>query len=332
MAVPPIGSVLTPSGFIVLSAEGQVVLNWNYTPLATTFYINRSTDNTTFTNIGQTSALEYSDSTGVVGTLYYYQLQAATVSFSSNPTLSVTGQSLNPGETTVGNIMLESKQRCDKVNTENITQQEWVSMINQSYKELYDILIQKFADEYYVATPYSYTTSQDLQLYPLPTDFYKLLLVECALNPGDQNSWVTLREFQFIQKNLYNYPNVYTFYGITNLRYRLTGTNLNIVPVPQGGQTIRIWYAPRPSQLISLNQTVDGVSGWEEYIVADVCRKAMIKEESDSGPFAQQKGELMKRIEEAAENRNIGEPERVSDSKLRNFSWFDPGDSNGCGY
>lgn len=201
-------------------------------------------------------------------------------------------------------------------------------MISQSRKELYDIIIQKFGNDYYLKTPYTYTTSQNLQFYPLPDDFYKLLGVEVALNPGDPSSWVTLKKFEFIQRNLWNYPNVYTFYGITNLRYRLEDNNLYIVPIPTGGETLRIWYAPRPDQLINDTDIVDGVSGWEEYIIVDCCIKALAKEESDVSIFAGQKQALLKRIEEAAENRDIGEPETVSDSKMRNFAWSD---DNGWG-
>lgn len=328
MPIPPLGPVLTPAGFSLVSYQGQVGLSWNLTPLATTYYINRSTDNATFANIAQTASLSYVDTTGVVGTIYYYQIQAATGSYSSNPTASLAGISLKPGQTTLGNMRLEAQQRCNFENKPFITTQEWNSMISQSRKELYDIIIQKFGNDYYLKTPYTYTTSQNLQFYPLPDDFYKLLGVEVALNPGDPSSWVTLKKFEFIQRNLWNYPNVYTFYGITNLRYRLEDNNLYIVPIPTGGETLRIWYAPRPDQLINDTDIVDGVSGWEEYIIVDCCIKALAKEESDVSIFAGQKQALLKRIEEAAENRDIGEPETVSDSKMRNFAWSD---DNGWG-
>lgn len=329
MAIPATGNVLTPTGFICVSAENSVLLSWDPTPLASTFYISRSTDNVSFTQLAQVSTLSFSDSSGTVGTLYYYILQAGNGTNSSLPTAALSGQPLNPGQTTVGNIKLEAQQRCNKEGSIFYTDQEWNSMINQSYKELYDILVQKFGNDYYVATPYTYTTTQNLELYPLPSDFYKLLLVEVALNKADPNSYITLRQYEFIQKNLYNYPNIYTFYGITNLRYRLNGSNLSIVPTPSSGQTLRIWYAPRPNQLINDTDTVDAISGWEEYIVTDVCIKALVKEESDVTIYAQQKMALLKRIEEAAENRNIGEPQRVSDSRQRNFAWGDPGDFGG---
>lgn len=333
MSVPAIGNVLTPSGFQVMSAQAQVVLTWNFAPLATIYYVNRSTNGVSFTNLGSTTALTYNDTTGTVGTVYYYQVQAGNGTASSLPTQSLQALSLNPGQTTVGNLRLECQQRINKENSQFYTTQEWNSMISQSYKELWDIIAQKFGDDYYVATPYTYTTAQTVQFYPLPLDFKALLGVEVALNPNDPNSWISLRQFEFVQRNLYNYPNIYTFYGITNLRYRLNGNNLYIVPNPQGGQTIRIWYVPRPNQLINDTDTVDAVAGWEEYIVADCCIKALAKEETDVSVFAAQKMALLKRIEEAAENRNIGDPQRVSDSKLRNFQWGEPGDfGNGGGY
>lgn len=335
MAIPPVGAIPTPVNFLAVSAQGQVLLSWDQAVTATTYYVSRSTDNITFAQLAQTASLSYSDTTGVLNTIYYYYVQAATVLNSSAPTPSQSGQSLKPGQTTVGNIRLQAQQRCDRVNSDFITDQEWNSYINESYKELYDILIQKFGDDYYVATPYTYTTSGTVDpvtqasTYPLPMDFYKLLGVEVALNPQDPNSWVTLRKFEFIQRNLWNFPNVYTFYGVTNLRYRLNGNNLYIVPIASSGQTIRIWYAPRPNQLINDTDTLDMVSGWEEYIIADICIKAMAKEESDVTVFAAQKGALLQRITEVGENRDIGEPETVSDSKLRNFSWSD---TNGNGF
>ena len=145
------------------------------------------------------------------------------------------------------------------------------------------------------------------------------------MNP---NSWITIRPFEFIQRNLWNYPNVYTFYGVTNLRYRLNGNNLMLVPITVSGQTLRIWYVPRPNQLKRTTDTVDAIAGWEEYIVADVCIKMLAKEESDVSVFAAQKLALLKRIEEAAENRNIADPSCISDSKQRNFGWTNSNDGN----
>lgn len=329
MPAPAVGNVVTPSDFLVTSAQDQVVMSWFSVPNATTYYINRSTDNVTFTELGSTTGLSYSDTTAVVGTIYYYTVQAATASASSPATPSQTGQALHPGQTTVGNLVLECQQRTDRVNSDNITTQEWISMLSQSYKWLYNLLVQKFGDDYFITTPVTYVTTGQInptyqaQVFALPSDFFKCMRVEVALNAADPNSWITLRQFNAIQANLWNYPNVYTFYGITNLRYRIWDRYLQIVPIASSGQTLRLWYTPRPSQLISLSDVVDGISAFEELMVVDTCIKALAKTEEDPSIFILQKKELLLEVNEAAENRNVGEPQTVSDSRTRNFAWSD---------
>lgn len=337
MAVPPLGNLITPSQFLATSAQGQVVLNWDATPLTTLYYINRSTDGISYTNIANTAAITYSDATGTVDVIYYYTVQSSNGTNSSPATAAQIGQSLLPGETCVSNLVLEAKQRIDRVYANNITDQEWISMLSQSYKWLYNLIVESYGNDYFIAPPYTWTTSgvidpvYQAQVFLLPPDFYKLMRCEVALNPSDANSWITLREFQAIQANLWNYPNVYTFYGITNLRYRLWGKYLQIVPISQAGQTIRIWYTPRPSQLVNMTDVIDGFSAWEELLVVDTCIKGLAKTEEDVSVFAAQKMELVKDVVDAAANRNVGEPEKVSDSRTRNFAWSDDDGSMGGG-
>lgn len=330
MAIPS-----TPTTFVVQSGNGLATLSWDQMAGSTSYLIQRSQDNITFAPVvtltGSPLANSYTDSTVTPGLQYYYQVAAANGSGTSAYTVSQSTIVENLGLTSLASIRLQAQQRCDRVNSQFILTTEWNSYATQSYKELFDLLAQKFGDDYFEANPYTYTTVQNQNLYPLPIDFYKLLGVEVALNPADPNSWVSLRKFEFVQRNLWNYPNVYTFYGVTNLRYRLNGNNLYVVPIPSAGQTLRIWYVPRPQVLMLDTDTVDGVSGWEEYIIVDMCIKALNKEESDTSVFMAQKAALKQRIEEAAENRDIGSPETVSDTRKMNFAWGDGQEGNGFG-
>lgn len=238
---------------------------------------------------------------------------------------------LNPGSTTLGQMRLQAQQMADMVNSQFVTDFEWNLYLNQSWKELYDIITTKFSEDYYVACPATYTTDNCTQLYPLPTDFYKLLGAEIQLNTGNPQSWVTMKNFNFIDRNRWSYPNVYTFYGITNLRYRLVGNQLMIVPQPQSGQTLRLWYNPKPCNLVNDVDILEGVSGWEEYVIIDACIKAWNKQESDPSVFMQQKAYLLARIDASAANRDAGEASHVSDSKSLNYGWGSGSDFNGNG-
>src|ERR1035437_6448431 len=107
MSIPVIGSVLTPANFQVMSQENQVQVTWSFSPLATIYYVSRSSDGITYAELGTTTLLEYADTTGVVGTVYWYYVQAGqtitSIPYSSNPTVAQKALSLNPGITTVGN-------------------------------------------------------------------------------------------------------------------------------------------------------------------------------------------------------------------------------------
>lgn len=324
-----------PSQFFIQQGDSQVYLSWALTTGATGYTVQRSTDGVTFTTLASPVINNYLDTTVTPNTLYYYQLASTNIDGSSAYTAPQSTIPTKIGQMSLGQLRLMSQQRADRVNSQFLTLPEWNQNITNSAKELFDILVQKFGDDYFITTPYTYTTTGQVdtdyqaQMFPLPDNFYKLILAEVALNPGDSNSWVTIKQYNRIQQNLWNYPNVYTFYGITNLRYRLTDRYIQLVPLASAGQTLRIWYVPRPTALIQDTDVILGMSGWEEYVIVDAAIKALQKEESDVNVLMAQKMELLKRIESAAENRNISEPQVVSDSKRRNFSWGDPGDGYG---
>lgn len=249
---------------------------------------------------------------------------------------------------TLTQLITAVRQRADFVNSQFVTDAELTSYINQSYFELYDLLIQKYGDNYYVADPAVFSTDGSTMQYPLPngtlTSFtngrtgatsyqapaiYKLLGVDLELANQSQ-SFVTIRPFNFSDRNRYAVPNFQSFYGVTNMRYRLNGDYLWLTPIPASGQQIQIWYAPRLTQLSSGSDTCDGISGWTEYIIVDAAIKALAKEESDTSVFMAQKQGLIQRIEAAGENRDAANPATIADSQYSDM-WWPTGNGNGSG-
>lgn len=234
---------------------------------------------------------------------------------------------LVPGQTTLEVLRQAAQRRADMVENGFITDAEWTEYINGSYAELYDLLVQKYGDNYFVQDPATITTDGTSDQYSLPDDFYKLLGVDLQVGASSE-SWVTVKPFAFADRNRYSVPNFQSFYGATNLRYRVNGGQIWFTPRASSGQSIRIWYVPRFTALVEEQDIVDGVNGWEEYIVIDACIKALAKEESDVSIYMAQKGAIIQRIEAAAENRDAGSPACVVDTQWANNSWM-PGNGNG---
>lgn len=230
---------------------------------------------------------------------------------------------------TLTQLITAVRQRSDMVNSQFVTDSELTDYINRSYAELYDLIVQKYGDNYYVQTPYSFTTDGTSFQYALPSDFYKLLGVDLGLS-NTTDSFVSVAKFEFGDRNRYAVPNFQSFYGVTNLRYRINGNNIWFTPTPSQGQTIRIWYVPKITYLVAGGDTLDGISGWEEYVIIDAAIKAMQKEESDCSVLIGQKMGIIQRIEAAAENRDAGKPPKVVDNQYNDF-WWPTGSGNGDG-
>lgn len=150
----------------------------------------------------------------------------------------------------LGQLRVAARQRADMVNSTFVTDDELNSYVNASYFELYDLLVQKYGNDYYV-TQYQFDLVGNQSRYELPEDFFKLLGVDLEIGAGP-DGWVSLRPFNLAERNRYSTANVQTWIGVTNLRYRLSGNKLWFTPSPNTGQTIRIWYIPRLRELVDV--------------------------------------------------------------------------------
>lgn len=201
-----------------------------------------------------------------------------------------------------------------------VTDPELDTYINASAYELYDLLVTAYGEDYYVATPYEFTTDGTNQTYALPSDFYKLLGVDLNITGtgnNNQNTPITLKPFKFNERNKFSYQNIQMYRG-TNLRYRLKGNDVYFNLVPQSGQLCRVWYVPQMTKLVDDADTLNGVSGWQEYVLIDAALKMLAKQNLDVSVLAAQKAAMIKRINDTAANRDAGEPQCVSDTSEYN--------------
>lgn len=325
MAAPSI-----PNSFLVQQANLQVLLIWNNVPNATSYPVWRSLDNVTFIQIAAPVTNTYTDTTVTRGVQYFYQIGATNVSGTSPLTSSQGIVPTGSGEMTLGQIRLAAQQRADLVNSGFVTTAEWNSYITQSMFELYDLLVVAYQD-YYLAPLALFLTNGNNNAYPLPDGiqtfldpagnsfvpkpFYKMNGVDVGLS-NNNNAWFTVQKFNWNDRNNFVYPQLNsTILGVFNMQYRVMGSNLEFIPVPSANQYVRLWYIPRLIQPLADTDILDGISGWTEYVIIDAAIKAMQKEESDVTALGIQKGDIIKRIEDAAGNRDVGSADTVNNNR-----------------
>lgn len=264
----------------------------------------------------------------------------------------------------LGALRIQAQQRSDMQNNPAISTQEWNAYISQSYKELYDILVGAYGNDYYVKTPFQFTINGS-NLYPLPSDHYKLLGVDLQYS-ASPTGWVTLKRFEFIDRNKASYLNTaITVSSTAQMWYIPEPTNLLFMPtvsitsgstmvtttdtsilsagmsitgdnIPQGATVVSITngtafvisaaaLATQPIVTVQVwtdAVTVDGIAGWEEYVVIDAAIKAQIKQDNPIDGLVMQKASMLKRIEAMAEGRDAGQAVHVSDAlSVNGYIW-----------
>lgn len=215
---------------------------------------------------------------------------------------------------TLSELRTQVRQRADMVNSTFVSDSELNGYINKSYAELYDLLVRQYGEDYNVSSQTITTDSTNVN-YALAADFYKLIGVDLLISGtiGTQSAdYVTLVPYQFAERNRYSAAVVGLVQPTNNFRYKILGNNINFIK-PDANRSVVIYYHPRITPLSGDSDTVDGVNGWEEYIIVDAAIKCLAKEESDTSELQLEKQILEKRITEMAAQRDTGFSERVSD-------------------
>lgn len=323
-------------------ADGNILLTWSASLSATGYIIKRSLDGINFTNlatIGQVT--QYIDSLPGVGIMYYYTVIAFNTTGNATNSSIVQMVAAPPSEMSLFELRLRSQQTADRVESQFVINSEWNAFIRLAMYELYDLLIGSYEENYNLQIV-TIQTNGSTSLYPMPNGynnylggnypsnsgtpaqaFYKLAGVDLNVNTSNVTpSRVTLLKFDFIKRNQYVYPNsTSTIYGIYNLRYRLMGDQLDLIPTPAGNQTLTLYYCPRlPALLADTDLTTLGTSGWLRYVIVRSAKYALDKEEgTDTSKLDAELLFLKTRIEQMSQNRDIGQPDTISETRTDTY-------------
>lgn len=328
-----------PQNLETQQADGNILLTWQGSLGATGYQVQRSTDGINFTDLVTLGLVgQYLDSLPGTGIMYYYQVAA--VNGSGTSTYSSVSQMVAapPSEMSLFELRLRSQQTADRVRSQFVTDTEWNAFLRLAMYELYDILITSYED-YFDDNQVTINTNGTTANYPLPNGvsnyyggsypsissagdpaagFYKLAGVDLNVNTSNVTpSRVSLKKYEFIKRNAYVYQNSdSTIYGINNMRYRLMGSNINLIPTPAGNQTLTLYYSPRlPALLQDTDITTLGFSGWLRYPIVRAAKYALDKEESDTSRLTEEIAFLKLRIEQASQNRDAGIPDTISNTR-----------------
>ncbi len=222
---------------------------------------------------------------------------------------------------TLSQIKTASLRRADMVNSNFIEDDELTAFINNSIEELYDIVVLRYEDYYVETVQFSISSGNDG--YTIPTLIYKIR----GLDLLSGSDWLNVDRFNFEERNRGQQQLLLTSI-YSDVRYKAIGSTIKIIPRDNAPGTYRLWYIPRFTDLVNDADTLQAdLEQWHEYVIVDVAIKCLQKEESDVSVLMAQKAALLNRINNAASNRDAGQPETVTSIRNRynedEFFWYD---------
>lgn len=192
---------------------------------------------------------------------------------------------------------------------------------NGSWAELYEQIVDGGGDQY--LTSKTFSTASATSDYSFTTiigaspNFYRAKGLDVDIGgPGP----LPMRKFAWEERNFYLY-NTGWQYG-RPVAYHLVGEGVKLIPTPTGVYTVTLWYFPAPVKMTTGADVIDGVAGWEEYVVVDAAIKCLRKDDRDVSIFMAQKAALLKRIIDSACLRDMAEPDRVADVESPNIGMW----------
>jgi len=136
---------------------------------------------------------------------------------------------------TLSSLRDQVRQRADMQNSLFVTNSELDGYINNSYLELYDIIVSRFEDYYSEQELFTISTGNS---QPIPEDFYKLRGLDYDLN----GTWVEVR-------NKYRQPDN-ILWQAQYRRYRVMAGNILIIPEDNATGNYRLWYIPKAQRMV----------------------------------------------------------------------------------
>lgn len=326
-----------PQNVVLTTGNGQNYLTWSQVVGVTSYIVQRSLTGLlgSYSTVATPAVNTYLDNTVTVGIQYWYQVASVNAAGTSNyngigtNSLPLSVVPCLPGQINLGFLRYQSKLRADKIHSNFLTVDEWNFNINQSATRLYDLLITKYGDRYFFAPPLVFSTN-GTAVYPIPNGsnysgapaLYKLSGVDCssgAASANNGNAWFTLPTFNWIDRNRYNTLELAgTVTSVFGLSYCWQGENIYFIPQPTNAQSIQLWYVPKLTQMLQDTDMMPfSISGWSELVIVDAAIKALIKEESyeQAAALINERTGLLTRIEETAANRDVGQPNVISNSR-----------------
>lgn len=207
--------------------------------------------------------------------------------------------------TTVADLILQVRELCDHVNSAFVTDAEILRMLQGAHQDLYSQIV-RLNESYFVI---SAALNINAETIALPTDCMKVNGIDLNIN----NRTVTLRRFNFSERNKYDSASFQCYAHTSNMRYNIINQSIRFMPKPNASYTGTIWYTPYPTAL-TIGGSVDfPVAHYDGYLINTAVVQVLAKEERSTSFWKNEADEAMKMALMNIPCLDQSEPDSVTD-------------------
>jgi len=211
---------------------------------------------------------------------------------------------------TLANLRTRARDLADEPSTGGFAvDARLTEYANYALAELHEILV-NCHEEYFVKQE-TITLVSGTESYSVASDYFKTRKVYAK---SGNTRW-RLRKFTLDELDRLQDESSPINATMQNLRYAVFDSKMWFTPIPTGG-SIEHWYIYKFDELSSDPDTISAnlQPAWEEFVVCSMAWRLLTRGENENAPEMYQMMERAKaRIISAAEERDVGEPYRVSD-------------------
>ena len=173
-------------------------------------------------------------------------------------------------------------------------------MINGSAAALWDTILDYAGEDAFFLSTDTSTVAGTADYTIAATNIYRVRHVDVQFPHG----WEQIKPVSFRQRNAYQNQGGWTSGRDTAFILAGRGTDgrqqIRLLPTPQAVYTFRVLYIPIAYDVDGATPLVS-FSGWDEYVIADVCAKILEKEESVAKAFLDRRDQRLAQIIYAAQ-------------------------------
>lgn len=222
-------------------------------------------------------------------------------------------------------MITRAKEASDMENTGFISEAEWYRKLNASVCALWDLLVKADPERY--VREQTFTGDGSTVDFSVAADYYGTVDIY-YISDATQGIYEPLprlagREQAMMPKTPASIPRGWTY------RYNVSAPEtplIRLLPTPDStSDCLHLYVVAPPSYATDGSDsavTLDGIAGWEEFVVLDMAISAGSKEQASTQALERKQMEIKTRIEEMAENRTIGDAGHVID--VTQTGYIDP--------